>query len=248
MKFSQIFMIIIFIVILIGILRLRRWIKQLKRNVNQVLNTDISSLEEFAKYQQEMLAETPKSVSGMTKLMEPQIQKDFPEFSWPQFKARTENLVISYFEAINKNNTNEVESFSKDIALQAKQRIENNQSNRVREIFKNVRIHQMEILNYAKKDGKCIIEIQMSMEYLYYKEKDGQRIEGNQDNKIQTKYNIELVYIQNETDENTTATKLMCPNCGAPIVNLGNKVCEYCRTNVIPMNIHVWNYQRFYES
>ena len=34
----------------------------------------------------ENVSTTPKSVSGMTRLMEPQIKRDFPEFVWEQFK------------------------------------------------------------------------------------------------------------------------------------------------------------------
>ena len=34
--------------------------------------------------QADVLAETPKSVSSMTRIMEPQIMRDFPEFSWEE--------------------------------------------------------------------------------------------------------------------------------------------------------------------
>ena len=37
-------------------------------------------------------AEMPKSVSAMTRLMEPQIMRDFPEFSWEEFKQKAENM------------------------------------------------------------------------------------------------------------------------------------------------------------
>jgi len=63
--------------------------------------------------------------------------------------------------------------------------------------------------------------------------------------KFQAKYNIDLIYIQdrnlvnNELDQ---ALGLNCPNCGAPISSLGAKVCEYCGTPVIEINIHVWSF------
>ena len=37
----------------------------------------------------ENVSTTPKSVSGMTRLMEPQIKRDFPEFVWEQFKRKS---------------------------------------------------------------------------------------------------------------------------------------------------------------
>ena len=45
--------------------------------------------------QADVLAETPKSVSSMTRIMEPQIMRDFPEFSWEEFKHKAENMLTS---------------------------------------------------------------------------------------------------------------------------------------------------------
>ena len=43
------------------------------------------------------VSETPKSVSGMTRLMEPQIKRDFPEFMWEQFKGMAERILASAY-------------------------------------------------------------------------------------------------------------------------------------------------------
>lgn len=46
----------------------------------------------------------------------------------------------------------------------------------------------------------------------------------------QKKYEVDLVYIQDERmveDEWDYRLGLNCPNCGAPIAALGAKVCEY---------------------
>lgn len=50
----------------------------------------------------EMRKETPCSVCGMTRLILPQIAEDFPEFSYSEFKARAETLLLSYFTAITQ--------------------------------------------------------------------------------------------------------------------------------------------------
>ena len=47
-----------------------------------------SSLREGLERQADILGETPKSVSGMTKLCLPQIESDFPEFQWAQWRDR----------------------------------------------------------------------------------------------------------------------------------------------------------------
>jgi hypothetical protein len=51
------------------------------RNVSRELFGTDDFIEGFNR-NADILAETPKSVSSMTRLMEPQIMRDFPEFSW----------------------------------------------------------------------------------------------------------------------------------------------------------------------
>ena len=66
--------------------------------------------------------------------------------------------------------------------------------------------------------------------------------------KRQTKYNTELVYIQDEKKIGAgTAVGTTCPNCGAPITSLGAMKCEYCGLAVTPVNRRVWTFHRYYE-
>ena len=72
-------------------------VSKIKRKLRQVsrmaFGTD--SLAEGWRRQAEELSAAPKSVSGMTRIYEPQIQRDFPEFNWVQFKNKAENMLIS---------------------------------------------------------------------------------------------------------------------------------------------------------
>ena len=73
-------------------------------------------------------------------------------------------------------------------------------------------------------------------------------VEGTKERKEQTKYNVELMYIQDaDTVEIDNAVGTTCPHCGAPIKNLGNMVCEYCGSSVTPINIKVWTLHKYYE-
>ena len=198
--------------------------------------------------QADVLAETPKSVSSMTRIMEPQIHRDFPEFSWEEFKHKAENMLTSAFLAISANNPGRLVDASDDIIKQVTNIIESNRLNGVGETYSDIEIHQTEIANYAKQDGKCIITIQSAVGYLHYKMKDGKVIDGYKNRKTQTKYNIELIYIQDSdltTLDNAVGTT--CPNCGAPVKSLGNKFCEYCGLRITPVNIKVWSIHKFYE-
>ena len=193
-------------------------------------------------------AETPKSVSAMTRLMEPQIMRDFPEFSWEEFKHKSENMLTSALLAISANNPDRLVEASEDIKKQVTNIIEDNRANNIGETYSDIEIHQTEIADYRKANGKCVITIQSAVGYMNYKMQDGNLIAGDKKRKTQTKYNIELVYIQDvESTKLDNAVGTTCPQCGAPVKVLGAKYCEYCGSGIVPLNIRVWSLHKFYE-
>lgn len=208
-----------------------------------------NSITKGLKKQADMLAETPKSVSGMTRIFAPQIERDFPEFHLGQFKNKAENLLIAALGAVSEER---VELLPKDVSdelkNQVKNQIEGNRAAGVHEVYQQVKIHQTEIANYQKRDGACIITFQSAVEHYHYKKKNGSVIEGEKERKQQTKYNIELLYIQDEKlAKMDNAVGTTCPNCGAPITKLGNKYCEYCGSAVTVVNLKVWTLHRYNE-
>jgi hypothetical protein len=228
----------------IGALTIRNKIRGFSR---EVFGTD--SLAEGLNRQADMLSEKPKSVAGMTRLMEPQIMRDFPEFSWDQFRAKAENMLRSALTAISTENVGALAAdASEDVKQQIVNRIEENRSANIRETYRDIQIHQTEIANYKHESGKCVIVIQSAVGYYHYRECDGKVVKGSTERREQTRYNIELVYIQDASKfefDNAYATR--CPHCGAPIANIGNMVCEYCGSQVTPVNIKVWSLHKFYE-
>lgn len=206
------------------------------------------SLVEGLEQQADLIAETPKSVSGMTRIFEPQIQKDFPDFNLVQFKNKAENMLISALQAISAGNVSLLRETSNELTEQVRNQIQANVAEGVTETYRQIHIHRTEITNYVKREGKCIITFQSAVEYFHYKEKDGRVTDGDKERKQQTKYNIEVMYIQNEKlAKLDNAVGTTCPNCGAPIVKLGALYCEYCGTAVTPINLKVWTLHRYYE-
>lgn len=206
------------------------------------------SLTEGLNRQADELAATPKSVSGMTKIYAPRIQKDFPDFNLEQFRNMAENMQISALMAISAEDIGLLKESTGEVQTQVKNRIADNQQSGIREVYERIRIHQTEITSYVKKQGTCMITFQSAVEYLFYKEKDGVLLEGDKNRLTQTKYNIELMYIQDaESAGDGNATGTTCPNCGAPITNLGAMYCEYCGLAVTAINIKVWSLHQFYE-
>ena len=127
-------------------------------------------------------------------------------------------------------------------------RIGDNEASGVKETFEQIKIHQTEISNYHKEKGTCVITIQSSVEYFYSKMRGDELIAGSKERKTQTKYNTELIYIQDsDLAEFDNAIGVSCPNCGAPIKGLGEMRCEYCGTKVTPVNTKVWSLHKIYE-
>lgn len=222
-------------------------LKRKMRNVSrQMFGTD--SFTEGWKKQEESLSLTPASVSGMTRILEPQIQKDFPEFNWIQFKNKAEEALRLSLLAISTHNMEHMTEMSEALREQVHGRILENETSNIREFYDRIQIHQTEIAKYEKKNGRCVITLQSAVEHIYYKEKDGKLLVGKKELPKQTKYNTELMYIQDENSANGDhGVGLNCPNCGAPVTALGIKRCEYCGSEVVPINMQVWSLQHFYE-
>mgnify|MGYP001539387449 CR=1 FL=1 len=76
----------------------------------------------------ENVSATPKSVSGMTRLMEPQIKRDFPEFVWEQFKRMSERVLVSALCAITTEDIYKLDREASDeVRQQVQVRIDSNE-------------------------------------------------------------------------------------------------------------------------
>ncbi|SCY43946.1 hypothetical protein [Alkaliphilus peptidifermentans] len=240
MSTFEVILIIIFLWVIVKSYLIRRKIRRRLR-----MFFGIGSLSTGLKLQEKQLASTPKSVSSMTKVYLPLIIKDFPEFNLFEFTQRTENMMKSVFNAIENQDIDLVLNASEDLKKQVLTYIRDLKSQNVIERYDDVIIHQTEINKYEKEAGKCIIVFQMAMEYYKYRLKNDTVISGRKDLKIQVKYNVNLVYIQDigkvkEAGQTTTALGLTCPSCGGPVKGLGKKYCEYCGAGIKEISIHTW--------
>lgn len=186
---------------------------------------------------------TPKSVNAMTSIYLPRIEKDFPEFNYFEFKAKAENMMKSAFNAISTEDIACLKNASPDLTAQVNNWIQSNRANSFRETFRDVEIHRTEIKNYKKDAGSCVITLQTSVGYIHYITKtNGELVQGSEDRKFQTRYDIDLMYIQDvaKTEMGERFVANNCPNCGAPITALGEKSCPYCGSAVQNINIRSW--------
>ena len=224
-----------------GVYKLKQKTRQFSR---QVFGTD-SLMEGFEQIEAEY-AVTPKSVSAMTSLYLPRITKDFPEFSYDEMKDKARNVLTSFLLAVNDFNPGRLVEGNSELKNKLENTIAILKNKDQREHFDNIKIHRTEISGYTKKSGRCIITMQTSVQYYHYiTDNNGKVLSGSKDVLFQSKYETDLIYIQDRAlvEGNLgDAEGLNCPNCGAPITNLGSKFCEYCGTGVVTYNIHVWSF------
>lgn len=192
------------------------------------------------------MEQTPKSVSAMTSIFLPKIMKDFPAFNYDEMRELSKDVLTGYLMAINSKNAACLKYDGIDLRTKLEQHIMKLSSKNMHEHYENIKIHRTEISNYKKTKGRCIITFQSSVESLHYiTDESGRVTEGDKEYKLQTKFDTDLLYIQDRdlVDETESASLgLTCPNCGGPVKSLGAKVCEYCGAGIVEINIHSWEF------
>lgn len=201
-----------------------------------------NSLIDGFRQQEKLLEERPKSVSGMTGIELPKIQRDFPEFNWAQWRWECENRLLQYLQGLEQQDIGCLKDASPSLLESLRLAIEDQIEHGIREVYSRATVHRTEINQYEKRSGLCRIIVQSSVEY-YFSRSSVRADEVIRDHREQHRYRMELVYIQDPdkvTDPRLNAASVSCPNCGAPVSSLGAKHCSYCGSAVEPINIRAW--------
>lgn len=203
-----------------------------------------SDLRKAKRMIEEQYEHTPKSVSAQTSFRMPQINRDFPDFSFDQMKSRVNSAITSYLAACDASDANLFKDGSDELKSYLDSHIKLLKENHQDEHFENVKLHQTEICDYKKSGGTCTVVFQTSLQARYFVTNDkGKVVKGTNVATTQTRYKTELVYVQDSSIMEQSTKRgigLVCPNCAAPITNLGIKKCEYCGTTIIEWNVKVW--------
>ena len=241
-------MVILFVVVIIAGAACY-FVFNVTRAVSNAAST-IVLLKEGLAAQENEIETSPKSINGMTSLCIPRITKDFPEFNWHEFKQKSENMLKSALLAITKENAALVVDGSADLRNQIALTISNNKEAGIDEVYQNITIHQTEIADYRKTAGTCIITLQTSIGFIHYQKKEDSIILGSDTALTQTRFNVELLYIQDadKVADKGNALSITCPSCGAPVTGVGQKVCAYCGCAITEINVHAWALNRYYEA
>ena len=196
--------------------------------------------------QKKKLSETPRSVHSMTDIYLPQIHRDFPEFDYERYREMSQTVLRAYFNAISTGSTatlpNEVTLALKN---HIKEIIEGLNESGHRQYYVEPVLHNTQLARYFKDGATVTVLFNTAVGlYDYVEDENGNVISGSRDEKLQTIYEVGLIYLQDADKMGVynEALGLNCPNCGAPIKNLGMKFCEYCGAGVIEVNTRVWKF------
>ena len=191
-----------------------------------------------------------KNVSGITKLLEPEILRDFPDFNKNLLYSIAESNLRKIFSAIENKSLAEIEKDEELILIlpKLKEKIEDIKERKVEIKYDDIVFHENAIKKYEKVKGMATVTISTTLEY-YYKNSDKKENLCN-NIKRQTRYTCEFVYIYDETklEKKNNIIVINCPNCGAPLRNLELGECEYCSSHFEPINLKLWKMSSYKED
>ena len=235
-----VFIIIILILIVYNFIKKSVGTNNIKQLVHVAKNAKSIKEEEYTRI---------KNVSGMTKLLEPEIIKDFPDFNKELLFSKIESNLIKIFNAIEDKTTNNIKN-DEDldlIYLSIEDNVKDLKLKNQTIKYDNVKFHEHAIKQYMKEQGIATITTSSTLEYYY---KDSIQKDEKESLKKQTRYTCKFVYIydENKIGKNKKNFSISCPNCGAPLKELGNYTCEYCSSHIEPINLKIWKMSSYKED
>lgn len=236
-----ILLVLVLILVITGLIIVRKAQKKVREFSQAVFGTQ--DIVKGFKQQEAVYNQTPKSVSGATGLYLPQIMRDFPEFHNEEMKKRAEVVLASFLQSIQEGNPQKLSEGTTQLRDKLAVKISALRSEGSTEHFERITIHRTEIHRYRKEKGRCSVVYQSAVGGIHYVERGGKVIQGKKDMITQHRYNVEVCYIQDRDmveDSAETGFAVNCPNCGAPLTKLGAKICPYCDSPVVEINIHAW--------
>ena len=211
---------------------------------------DVKDAFKYAKDLKKQEYARPKDVSGMTKLLEEPILRDFSDFNIDVLFSLIEKNLRKIFTGIENHSAEEIVKDPDLVLMWSKMQdiVEDMKNQDIQIKYDQVAFNRHAIKNYEKKHGKATITTSSSVEY-YYKS-NVKKDTNYEDVKKQTRYTCEFVYVYDEqkVGYDKEAFGVHCPNCGAPLRRLGAGNCDYCGVHVEPINLKAWKMASYKED
>lgn len=197
------YVIAIIVIVALGVLatviHIVRWIN--------LLGNSASSLINQIKLAQVKEATVPKSLSAVEKFVMPQLLNDFPEFNVAAAIDRVKTDAALFYRSAIENKVlfsdNTTTALLENLILP-------------KDVKGNIIIHKAALSAYNKLGHDRILTYQASAEYMDTSDTRNQK-------------RLILKYIAASDDDfSQNIHTFTCPNCGAPVSTIGDKVCKYC--------------------
>lgn len=224
----------------IGILRLRHRIKTFNRGY---FGTE--TLREGLIKEKLERANKPYGLHNMEPVILPLLFKDFPGLNVDEIKTKAERILSAALTAIVEEEVSLFDEVSEEIKEKVQHEITQNQRRGEKKFLSRFSVHRSVLSQYERGAGRCLLTIQVACEGIEYVMHEERILSGYQDRKTQAVYNVYALFVQDESkikkvSHSHNAYSISCPNCGAPIVNLGYKYCAYCNSPVEEIQMKVW--------
>ena len=189
---------------------------------------------------------TKKSISGMTRILEPIIVKDFPDFNLSHLYSNIETNLTGILNAKSKLDSSYLKKGLSLIKGKIVKEINDMKEEDIVQKYTNIRFNDHALKSYKKNNGTAIITTTSSVSYNYESNLDERKYD---DLRCETKYECEFIYIYDEDKfkEKQKSFGVHCPNCGAPVKGLGDLTCTYCGSEVKKVNLRNWEMASFKE-
>lgn len=152
---------------------------------------------------------TPRSLTSIENLLLPQVLKDFPEYNVAVAAERVAADARLYYESAAAGEVLFEEGIS--TALRESMTLPD-------DVAGGIVVHKVALCGYDKRQRDRMLTYQAAVKY------DDERGKPHQ-------VRLTLKYIAAYTEDLANEIDVIkCPNCGAPVPAVGDKVCRYCGT------------------
>jgi len=232
-------MTVILVLILVILLILIGCYLYLKNKIENFSLRFLGTKDFFAGIQKQKmeLEEAPKTPYGIDSLILPEIVKDFPNLNVNEMKKVAENSILVCLKSIENKKVEPMKNASEILKNQLQSKIEDLKNEPIQ--ISSLKIHKTVINQYHQAESVCTLVFQTALGYIVTK--------NGEKKKIEDRINTEFIYIYNDKNIKThESISLKCPNCGAPIPNLGIKTCPYCNVGIIDLATKTWRLNGIY--
>ena len=175
----------------------------------------------------------PKSISGMTELLEPKIKNDFDDFHASELFNLNNKCLNAIFNALEDRDISHLDNDSVYdlIKMNVYEQIQDMNGRDIEVSYDDVKINKNTLKSYTNKNGSATIEVNTSISYFY--KTNNKKEKSYSKYRKETRYTSKfiLVYDAKKFDGKSVTYAVNCPNCGAPVPSKGGE-CKFCGTYV----------------